>query len=515
MKKILLALLVSVFHLSDVQAANLFRYCVEGSATQLDPNQATDVMTENSVAQTAFNKLVDVDLKTGEFVPSLATKWTVSKDGKVYLFHLRKNVKFHQREDFQPTRDFNADDVVATFKRMMETTTIAFGVFESYGFRKLIESVQKINPNLVEIRLRSPNSNLISGLAHPGMSIHSEEYLRAREKNSALLPIGTGPFVMQKHQADSEARFVRHAQYWNGLPPIQNLVVLFVADSSVRLQKLKAGECDFISELAPTDRPEIEKASQFTLHDRLGFNIGYMGFNLDRPALKDLRVRQAIAKALNIGRYIDLIYMKAAKQAISPLMPDLVGYRKDSPQISTNLEEAKKIVQQLGDQFPKKLRLHVLPISRAYNPSGKKMAELIQVDLKEIGIELELVNYDWQTFLSKARAGDFDLILLGSNLHSRDPGIFLEGTFGCGAIGGFNVIRFCNPQFEKLLTASREATSLKEKEKSISNAIQFFMEEIPLVPIAHGRIARASKKGLTNYYLGSAGREDFSKVDLK
>ncbi|MGE3757905.1 MAG: ABC transporter substrate-binding protein, partial [Pseudobdellovibrionaceae bacterium] len=330
---------------------------------------------------------------------------------------------------------------------------------------------------------------------------------------SKLLPIGTGPFVLQKFQKDSQARYLANEKYWNGVPKIKNLVTLFVPDGSVRIQKLKTGECDFISEVSPVDRTAIEADKKFTLHERAGFNYGYVGFNNELEKFKDVRVRRAIAHALDVDKYLKLIFLGRATRAEMPVIKGMMGYTSTDP-IKYDVKKFEALRKEVGDKFPRKISLLVIPMSRPYNPSGSKMAELIQADLKTVGIDVELVQYDWQAFFAAAKQGKYEMILLGGNSTSKDSGVFLNAFFSCDSIGGFNVSRFCNPEFEKALTRAKETTSFEKKDKILQGAMKIFMRELPTIPVAHGNVARASRKGLTDYVLGPAGREDFSKIDL-
>lgn len=497
---------------SVVQAAESFRYCVEGVATQLDPNQVQDVMTENAIAQNVFGRLVDVDLKTGKIVPSLAERWEVSKDGKTYTFFLRKNVKYHERADFKPSRDFNADDVVATFQRLREPPPkVVFGVFESFGLKKLIEKIEKVNDHKIRFDLKKADANFLGALAHPGQSVQGAEFLKAKATNESLLPIGTGPFVMQKFLPDQMIRYTAHPHFWNGTPKIKNLFVLFVPDGNVRTQKLKTGECDFISEVPPVDQKAIEEDKNLELYSRVGFNSGYLGFNTER--VKDVRVRRALGHALNVENYLKAIFLGRGVKAQTLVPKEMLGY-VDLNATTFDLQKAKKLKTEVKEAFPKKLTILVLPISRAYNPSGKKMAELIQADLKALDVEVELVNYDWTTFIDASRKGGFDMLLIGGNHHTYDPGIFLRAFFGCGGIGGFNATRFCNPEYEAVIQKSQETVAPEKRAQFYREAMKIFARELPAIPIAHGKVARAGRKGIKNYVLGPAGRESFAAVDM-
>ena len=507
----LLGLLLFCF--SEVSAADaVLKYCLEGLPAQTDPNRAIDTVSENALSQQIFNRLIEVDSRTGGLVPGLASKWEISKDLKKYTFHLRSGVHFHSTDEFKPTRDFNADDVLATMRRMMNPGKETFSIFDSYGLRKLIKAVNKKDDLTVEFELNEPSSELASALSHPGNSIQSAEYLAAREKNSSLLPIGTGPFVLEKYKNDEFAKYRAHVEFWKGAPKFSKLVISFVPDSSVRLQKLRAGECDFISDVLPSDRADLQKDGRFQLFERVGINTGYIGFNMDK--FKELKVRQAIAAAIDVIPLIESVYSGRADPASQPIPPGVSGHDKAIKVQRQDLKRAAKLLAEAKVTLPMKLKLMALPISRPYNPSGKKMAELIQSDLKKVGIEIEVVQYDWTTFLAKAKAGEFDLLMLGGNYTSSDPGNFLSAFLSCVGIGGFNSVRYCNPKFDELLAKARSTASEPAREKFFKQSMQIVMADLPWVPIAHGKIARASRTGLKDYYLGPAGREDFAKASF-
>ncbi|MDA3279919.1 ABC transporter substrate-binding protein, partial [Pseudomonas aeruginosa] len=206
-------------------ASNLI-FCSEGSPAGFDPAQYTTGTDFDAAAETVFNRLTQFERGGTKVLPGLAESWDVSDDGKTYTFHLRKGVKFHSTDYFKPTREFNADDVLFTFERMLDKDhpfrkayPTEFPYFTDMGLDKNIARVEKLDEHTVKFTLNEVDAAFIQNLAMPFPSIQSAEYaaqLLKQGKASDInqKPIGTGPFVFSRYQKDAQIRFKGNKDYW-------------------------------------------------------------------------------------------------------------------------------------------------------------------------------------------------------------------------------------------------------------------------------------------------------------
>jgi dipeptide transport system substrate-binding protein len=157
-----------------------------------------------------------------------------------------------------------------------------------------------------------------------------------------------------------------------------------------------------------------------------------------------------------------------------------------------------------------------LPVSRPYNPNGKKMGEMMQADLAKVGINVKLVTYDWGTYLEKKKKGEHDLIQLGWTGDNGDPDNFLAVLLSCAAVeAGQNEAFWCNKEFEALIQKAKKTSSVAEREKLYMKAQEIFKKEAPWVTIAHSKVYRAMSKSVEGYKIDPFGADTFYPVDIR
>lgn len=249
------ALLAATF-LSTAASAKTFVYCSEGSPEGFDPGLYTAGTTFDASAHPVYSRLLEFEPGTTNPVAGLAESWTVSEDGKEYVFKLRSGVKFQTTDFFTPTRELNADDVVFSIERQIKADHpwhqyvpgTSWEYAAGMGFPELIKSVEKVDDLTVKFVLNRAEAPFLANIAMPFASILSKEYadkLDAEGKKEQLnqMPVGTGPFTFVGYQQDAVIRYKKNADYWGGAPKIDDLVFAITTDGAVRYQKLKAGEC--------------------------------------------------------------------------------------------------------------------------------------------------------------------------------------------------------------------------------------------------------------------------------
>lgn len=522
---------ITLFVLSTLaqglSAEKIFVYCSEASPSTFNPQLASDGPTFNASSSTLFNRLVEFKYGTTEIEPALAESWTVSKDGKTYVFKLRKDVSFHATKNFKPTRKMNADDVVFSFERMRNKShpfhNVSGGTYEyfqSIGMGEIIASIKKRDDFTVEFKLNRPHAPFLADLATNFAVIHSKEYGDQLIKSKKLQdmdtePVGTGPFKLVRYVKDSSIRFTANKEYFKGAPKLDHLVFSITPDASVRFQKLKTGECHLVAEPAPTDLEAMKKHPRISVLHEAGLNIGYLAFNVEKKPLDNPDVRRAIALALNRDQYIKLIYLNTAELAKNPIPPTLWGYNNKTKQVPYSIKQSKALLKKAGFEKGLELELWTLPVSRPYNPNGKKMGELMQADLAKVGIKLKLVTFDWPTYLDKGRRGEHQLIHMGWISDTGDPDNFFGNLLTCKAKdGGSNYAQWCNKAFDKEVLAAQRVINKKARTAHYLKAQEIFSKELPWAPIAHAAVYRALSKKVKGYKINPIGVEEFYPLDL-
>ncbi len=509
-------------------AQKTFVYCSEASPSTFNPQLATDGPTFNASSRPIYNRLADFERGTTKLKPSLAEKWDIAKDGKTVTFHLRKNVQFQTTATFKPTRPFNAEDVLFTFNRMLRAdhpfNKINGGVYEyftSMDMQKLISSIEKVDDSTVKFNLTRAEAPFIANMAMDFASILSAEYgaqlLKAHTPEKMdLEPVGTGPFVWKSYRKDSEIRYEANPTYFEGKSPLDRLIFTITKDPNVRTQKLKRGECNLVAEPPPADLKALRADPKLTVMDQEGLNVAYLGFNIEKPPFDKLLVRQAISQALNRQAYLDAIYLGNATLAKNPIPPTMWSYNEKTVDYTYDPVKAKELLAKAGFPNGFSTTLWYMPVSRAYNPNGKKMGEMMQADLAKIGIKVDLVTFDWGAYLDKSRNGEHQLLQMGWTGDNGDPDNFLSVLLSCQAAkNGSNVARWCNQSFDKLVNMAKITPDVKARTKLYLEAQTIFKQQAPWVTLAHSKVFRAMTKNVVGFKMSPLGTDTFYGVDLK
>jgi dipeptide transport system substrate-binding protein len=251
-----------------------------------------------------FNRLTQFKRGGTEVEPGLATSWEVSPDGLTYTFHLRDGVKFHTTDFFTPTRDFNADDVLFTFNRLLDADSpfrkaypSESPYFTDMGLNTTIKGLDKLDEHTVRFNLNNVDASFVQNLAMSFASIQSAEYAAQLLKQGTASdinqkPIGTGPFVFKRYQKDAQIRFVANKQYWKPEDvKLDNLVFAITPDAASRLQKLKAGECQVSGYPRPADIEVMKQDPNLRVLQQAGFNLGFLAYT--RPIRRWTNSRSA------------------------------------------------------------------------------------------------------------------------------------------------------------------------------------------------------------------------------
>jgi len=503
-------------------------YCAEGTPETFNPQLVTSGTTIDATSKQLYNRLISFDANDNSLSPSLAKSWHITRDEKMITFYLRKDVQFNHTDYFTPTRNFNADDVVFSFNRILNknhpyhlVSGGKYPFFQTVKFKSLVKEVEKINDFTVRFKLNQPNSSFLTNLATDFAVILSAEYADTLAKNNkkSLIdsqPIGTGPYKLKDFRSGSFIRFYRNENYWQHPVKLDQLVYDITPLNTSRLTKLLAKECDVIS--YPIAHKKITEHADFNLDSVTSFNVGYLGFNVTRPPFDNILVRKAISHAINFQAIIDIIYSDQAQLAKSLLPESSWAHTNNSAEREYSLQLAKSLMEVAG--FPQgfSMDLWAMPIQRAYNPNAIKMAKLIQQDLKHIGIKVNVITYEWNTFLRRLALGEHDAVLLGWSADHPDPDNFFTPLLSCAArFTSGNRTFWCNKEYDDLLRKALATTNLKQRKKYYSKALEIIANELPLIPIAHSKRYQARINSVKGTILKSFGGIDFSnatKIDI-
>lgn len=508
-------------------AASNLVFCSEGSPAGFDPGLYTTGTDFDAAAETIFNRLSQFERGGTAVIPGLAEKWDVSADGLTYTFHLRPGVKFHSTSYFKPSRAFNADDVLFTFQRMLDTEhpfrkayPSEFPYFTDMGMDANIAKVEKLDDMTVRFSLNEVDAAFIQNLAMSFASIHSAEYaeqLLAAGKAADInqKPIGTGPFVFKRYQKDAQIRFTGNQDYWQPDDvKIDNLIFAINTDASVRMQKLKAGECHITLNPRPADLDSLAKDPNIVMPSQAGFNDGYIAYNVTHPPLDQLQVRQALDMAVNKQAILDAVYQSAGQLAVNGMPPTQWSYNDAIQDAGYNPEKAKQLLKAAGVAEGTEISLWAMPVQRPYNPNAKLMAEMLQADWAKVGIKAKIVTYEWGEYLKRSKAGEHDSMLIGWSGDNGDPDNWLGTLYGCDAVDGNNFSKWCDTAYDKLIKAAKRTTDVAERTELYKQAQVILKQQVPITPIAHSTVYQPMRKEVKDFKISPFALNSFYGVSV-
>ncbi|WP_457336956.1 ABC transporter substrate-binding protein [Rhizobacter sp. P5_C2] len=509
-------------------AAKTLVYCSEGSPEGFNPQYYTTGTTFDAVSVPMFNRLVEFDTGTTNIIPGLAESWTAAADGLSYTFKLRKGVKFHSTAKFTPSRDFNADDVLFSYNRMADPNHplaktqpgATYAYFEDMGMKDIVDHVEKVDALTVKFVLKKAEAPFMANMAMDFASILSAEYgekMKAAGTPEALdrEPVGTGPFQFVSYQKDAVIRYKAFDAYWGGRPKIDNLVFAITTDASVRYAKLKTGECHVMAFPKPADVALMKSDPNINLVQQNGLNVGYIAFNVEKKPFDNKQVRQALSMAVNKKAILDSVFQGAGQPAKNPIPPTLWSYNDKVTDYAYDPAKAKDLLAKAGFPNGTEVELWYLPVTRPYNPDGKRMAELIQADWEKIGVKTKLITFEWGEYRKRSKTGEQHAMMFGWSGDNGDPDNFFVPLLGCSAVkGGGNVSRWCNKEFEDLVQKAKAVTKQSDRAALYSKAQEITHEEAPWIPIAHSVRFDPVRKEVIGYKMDATAHHYFTKVDL-
>ena len=521
------AALLSATFFAGAASAKTFVYCSEGSPEGFDPGLYTAGTTFDASAHPVYSRLLEFEPGTTKPVAGLAESWTVSEDGTEYTFKLRAGVKFHTTEFFTPTRELNADDVVFSIDRQINANNpwnqyvpgASWEYAAGMGFPELIKSVEKVDDMTVKFVLNRPEAPFLANLAMPFASIMSKEYadkLQADGKMGQLnqMPLGTGPFSFIGYQQDAVIRYKKNADYWGGAPKIDDLVFAITTDAAVRYQKLKAGECHLMPYPNAADVESMRSDDNLTIMEQEGLNVAYLAYNTTQAPFDKVEVRKALNMAINKPAIVDAVFQGMATPAKNPIPPTMWSYNDAIEDDAYDLDAAKKMLEEAGVQNLS-MKIWAMPVSRPYMLNARRAAEIIQDDFAKIGVNVEIVSYEWAEYLDRSKAKDRDgAVILGWTGDNGDPDNFLDTLLGCNAVGGNNRAQWCNEEFDALVKKAKVTSDQEERTELYEQAQVVFKREAPWATLDHSLSIVPMRKEVSGFVQSPLGDFTFENVDI-
>jgi peptide/nickel transport system substrate-binding protein len=377
----------------------------------------------------------------------------------------------------------------------------------------IIKSIEAVDDLTVKFTLCQSDVAFPSKVAFSSFQIQPSEHLQATGGGGPELvdnPIGTGPYKLEKWQKGDSIIFTRNDDYWGEKAKAKTLVFRWQTEAAARLLELQAGTVDGIDNPGADDFDTIRNDSNLKLYLRPALNIFYLGFNVDKTPLDNEKVRQAIAIGLDRKRIVDNFYPEGSEVATHFTPCAIPGGCEGEPWYDTDLAKAKALLKEAGFENGFDIELAYRDVVRGYLPEPSVVAQDIQAQLKELGINVNIKVMESGAFLDAADAGQLTMYLLGWGADYPDQTNFLDYHFGEGASKQFG------KGFEDLWAVLHKAASLAdqtERNKLYAEANNLVKQHVPMVPVAHGGSATAFKADVAGAHASPLGNESFAVMD--
>jgi peptide/nickel transport system substrate-binding protein len=436
---------------------------VDQEAIGLDPHIVTSFSSHRRV-DLLYNKLVrhDENLK---IVPDLAESWEIP-DNTTYIFNLRRGVKFHNGQEL------TAEDVVFSLNRILDPKTTAPG----RSYIASIKSIEALGPYRVKVTLSAPLASFLEGLTSNNCAIVSKA---AVEQNGNLQKVeaGTGPFMLKEWIPDNSMTLVKNPNYFEkGLPYLDKVIFRVIPEQASLLAGVKAGTIDIAQINDGSTVLLAKRDSNLMVMQKPGINVRTFGFNVTRKPFDDVRVRQALSLAIDRNEIVAAAEFGMAQ----PTGPIPVGATQWAlplnklPYYTPDIAKAKSLLAQAG--FPNGFSFKIV-CSNSFE-GGLSVAQVVQNQLKKIGVNAELEVVEWGTYIDRWTKRDFDSMveLRGG---SGEPDRFLYRTLH--STGGVNNFLFKDAEVDKLLDKGRQLTTFAERKPVYDELQTLLAEKAPVI----------------------------------
>jgi peptide/nickel transport system substrate-binding protein len=493
-------LVVSLFGLGprpSTAASTTFVFARVKDAVDLDPAVATDGLSLN-VTILVLQGLVGFKPGTFDVVPVLAQSWKTSKDGKTWTFTLRPNQKF---SDGTPV---DAAAVKFNFDRWRLANNpyrgnYQFSYYETMfgGFPGLIRNVRVDGPLRITLMLTRPFGPFLRNLAMPSFAIGSPTAIKADIVGFDKHPVGSGPYELAEWVKDDHITLRANPSY-RPAPFYSTVIIRDIPDQATSVLELEKGDIDGLSDLRPDDAVSLAKRSGVTIYRQPSNNVSYLAMNMDKKPFADRRIRQAIAYAIDVPAIVRAFYPTGGMVANEWLPPGMLGNNPSVRAYPHDIAKAKALLAAAGMPHGFSTELYFGTAPRPYMPEPQRVAEAIQADLRQVGINVSLEPFEWAVYLSKIKNGEHPMCLIGWTGDNGDPDDFLYPLLDKDSAvkGGQNYSFWRDERFHRLMLAGQSTIAESRRGAIYEQAVKMVHDEAPAVPLVHTTVPFAMKAGI-------------------
>jgi peptide/nickel transport system substrate-binding protein len=493
---LVLSVFVPVLGCSAKPDPNTLVMIIESSPTNLDPRVGLDAYSER-IDQLLFDDLCTRD-EHFSVQPGLAERWE-NPDPLTYVFHLHRGVTFHDG------RPLTSRDVKWTFDSVLQGK---IRTTKATAYRP-VDHVDAPDDYTVVFHLKEPFATLLWNVSDGAIGIvpygSGDEISRH--------PIGSGAFRFVSAEPDKEVVVERNDAYWGVQAKLKRVRFAVIPDATTRALELRKGSADIaVTSLTGDMVLALEHESNLEVLHAPGTVLGYLAFNTRDPVLKDVRVRQAMAYAVDRATIIHYLLRDFARPAYSLLPPESWAYNGDVPRYDYNPDRARQLLDQAGYRAVSGVRFH-LTMKTSTDESPRLVAAVLQQQLREVGIALDIRTFEFATFLSDVIRGNYQLHTLRWVGGNEDPDIF-EYVFHSAKFSpqGGNRTFYANPRVDALIDQARAEPDQNTRKQIYAEIQRIMADDLPYINLWYYENVMVHTRRVRDLTLNPPGNYDFLKT---
>jgi len=466
--------------------ANHLYLRLNSNPTTLDPALITDVQG-GGISAKLFNGLVRFN-ENLDIVPDVARTWKLSDDQVTYTFHLRQNVRFSNN------RTITARDFKYSFERVLTPRTKSprnwvldriegAGDFIA-GKSANVSGIRVKNDHTLVLKLQKPFGPFLSLLAMATAYVVPFEEVERLGQDFGTHPVGSGPYVLTDWKHGEHLVLSARADYFEGRPKLNGIVYTIIPEDLTAVVEFETGKLDVLP--VPSSeykRYTTDPAWQNLVHGMPGLNSYFLGLNCARPPFSDIRVRQAVNRAIDRRRMLTTLFEKRGVLARGPIPPGLwkgTVLPQNEEGYDFEPDKARKLIREAGAEG-KTIKMYINA-----DPEVLDIVEVMQGYLLQAGLKAEITQLDWSAFKRAVNEGEADAFWLSWWADYPDPENFLFPLFHSANAGtAGNRTRCLDPELDRLIEASQRTTDEKQRYRLYHQAEDRITNNAPWVFMWH------------------------------
>jgi peptide/nickel transport system substrate-binding protein len=478
-------------------------------AVNLDPSHATEGLSLN-VTPEILENLVAFKPGTFDVIPMLATRWHTSADGLRWTFDLRPGARFSDGTPVDANAvKFNFDRWRLQHDPYHGPYSYAYWLSMFGGYSDdpaspgALRDVVVERPDRVTFVLFHPSGTFLRNIAMPSFAIGSPAAIARDPRAYESSPVGSGPYVLREWIRNDHITLDANPHYTGPTKPhVKTVVLRDIPDQATSVLSIQKGEVDILTDPRSDDAALLARDPGVRVLLQPSNNLAYVSMNVQQKPFDDVRVRRAVAYALDIPAIVHALYGPGTSYGDNWTPPGMLGENKAVHIYPHDVAMAKKLLAEAGypNGFTTSLYLPTSP--RPYMPDPQRLAEAIQADLKDAGINVTLEPFEFGVFLSKVQNGEDPMCLIGWNGDNGDPDNFYYPLLDQdSAIKGSaqNYPFWRDPAFHRLMLAGQRSSDENVRRRIYQQAAQLVHDQVPAISLLHTPVPLALRTSVHGF----------------